>query len=445
MSDDDEKNAFTSVFRDSVLLRTLLEKIVKDSSAGVSQQSISPGEKPQPFDMREALKFKLSNVHHSRCIKAKVASTVGLGFYDDMIAEELDPLCRSSGSWQETLNDVDEDCWDLGNGYLEIVREAPNGAAPIVGIHHVPAAEVRIVIEDVRYNMHYLASGNREGGDQRLFAKFGDLDDFLSGDRKGAAFLGSSAEQRAERKVAELIHFRTPSSLSRFYGFPDHLCAVQSIELRQALSQHNYDFFNNRGVPEFMLFILGQKLAKEDWDKVQSALKNHIGLGNAWKSTALNIPNKETVVQVEKLALEGKSDAAVFSNMADTLALEIVSAHGVPPLLAGIALPGKMAATNELPNALMAFQTLVIGQAQRLRENTLAMTLGDKARNGGLTLRRKNLLGRFQVDPTTGKRKKVAGLRTILDDIDIGAMDTVARMKEPIAGSGRDPAEGLKD
>jgi hypothetical protein len=35
------------------------------------------------------------------------------------------------------------------------------------------------------------------------------------------------------------------------------------------------------------------------------------------------------------------------------------------------------------------------------------------------------------------------GFKTILDGMTLGAMNTIASMREPLAGSGRNPADGL--
>jgi hypothetical protein len=110
----------------------------------------------------------------------------------------------------------------------------------------------------------------------------------------------------------------------------------------------------------------------------------------------------------------------------DTLAMHIVSAHRVPPVLAGILVPGKLGANNELPNALAAFQALVMGPAQRNFSNVLAATLGNPEFNQGLGLTEKDFMG-----------EEGNGFRTILEEMGSGMaglteMDTMARMKEPI-------------
>lgn len=427
---------------------SMLTTLLKEES---SNQAVKLGRQDHPFDMTQVKSFLTGNEHHSACIYAKVASTTGLGFVDgeeevvvkpaDMVMgtpektrrqfveaasdKLLNPLC--SISWADVLHDVTEDFWQTGNGYFEVIREAPG--KEIVGVHHLPAHKPYIYVENANYDFHYEIVDDEGNSTLRRFARFGDGENFLQRVASDTIDFQLPTEQKDNTNITEVIHIRQPTSLSRWYGFPRWLSGVPPIELAQMLMQWKYDFFINRGVPEFMLFILGQKLQPDDWKKVEDALKANIGLGNTRKSLALNLTNPEIKIQVEKLGLEGKSDDD-FGKTKESLAASIVTAHGVPPLLAGIQIPGKMGATNELPNALMAFQILVIGPAQRLFQQTLGTTFGHSEQGvKGITI-------------------QVFALHRITDQIDLQAADTVSRMRTPVAqaqAEGRRTSEGLRD
>lgn len=429
------------------LLQTILTK--ETPAGGASSQGVTKQKKEHPFRFDLTSTFQTVNVHHSRCLHAKVGSTVGLGFESeadrkrkdakkkglpepDVSPEQeiskvdlvLNPLTEHS--WTDVLTDVCEDYWQTGNGYLEVVRSDKSQSSPIKGIFHIPAPEVFVVVENDSYDRHYEIQSNDAAGARR-FAKFGDLTDFLVRQAKGDTHVAGSQTVNSSdtTKVSEVIHFRRPTSLSRWYGFPDWLAGVAAIELMQCLLQFEYDFFLNRGVPEFMLFILGQKLTKEDNKKITDAMQSAIGLGNSHKSLMLNLQNPQVKIQLEKLALESKSDGNQFATMSDSLALQIVSAHGVPPLLAGIQIPGKLGATNELVQAMTSFQALVVSPAQRIFEQKLNNTLGKE--DLGLTI------ADFK-------------LNTLLDEIDLGQLDTISRMRQSpqeAAAQGRDIDDGV--
>lgn len=384
----------------------------------------------RPFDYVAVGQFKNANPYHSTCIETKVAATTGINFHDakEKISEEdgttrwkkkqskvskkTADLC--DGPFIAQLNAVCEDYWSVGLGYLEVVRESAGGT--ITGLHHLPARKVWKYVESDGVNYHYEIDSEGNGSNMR-FAVFGDSKEMYERNEN---------MNEPDGTVSEVICFRQPSSQSRHYSMPDWVSAVQPIELIQCILQYKFDFFNNRGVPEFMLFILGQQVDEETWSNIEESIQANMGLGNSHKTTAINLSNPEVTVQVEKLAMDNKLEDEINAS-SDPLALMVVSAHRVPPLLAGIQIPGKLGATNELPNALTAFQKLVIDEAQTIIHETLGLTLGDSSQG------------------IRGLSMDDFALSSILDEFNIGQMDTMSRMREPAAGSNRDLNEGVED
>lgn len=395
-----------------------------------SKQRTRLGKVEHPFNYDAARKLVNANTHHSACLRAKRTSTTGLGFQDEKTHEVLDDLCDDGTDFQEVLDDVGEDFMAVGQGYMEVVRED----GQITGLHHCPASDVHVFVENQRHDRHYEIATEEAletgAGTSLRFARFGDLDDFLrrgrSQDSVSAEVAGGYFRVDEDQTVSELIEFRQPSALSQLYGFPDWLAAVSAIELVSMLVQHEFDFFLNRGVPEFLIFVTGQHVEEDEWKAFVDSLKSHIGSGNSFKSGAFNW-NKELTVQVEKLGMEAR-DEGMFSEMMDTLSLMVVSAHRVPPVLAGIVIPGKLGATNEFPNALQAFQSLVVGPFQRSFERRLGRTLGGEKGVPGLS-------------------RDSFKMKSITDELDLGALDTVSRMRQPLAeaqAEGRDVKAGLR-
>jgi len=441
---------------------------------GASQQDVGHDEKLLPFDFATVTDFKNANPYHSACIDTKAQALVGLGFVteqekkdrdekakqaklqaemqaqppappappgsggvqppqkargvnkeDDPKAEDsqskveqvLDPLCEIS--FQSVLGPVAEDFQQVGNAYIEVVR---NDSDEIVGLHHIPAGDVRVVIENEFYQGHYAIYTTSGGvtGTYRAFARFGDRNELKK----------RLKEVVGKQKISEIIHFKEPTSQNRWYGMPKWLSAVAGIELFQCLHQHEYDFFLNRGVPEFMLFLLGKKLAVDDWDLLMESMEANIGLGNSSKSVILNLNDREMKIELYKLAMDDSGQSG-FKERVDTLALEIVTAHRVPTLLANIQIPGKLGAANEIVSAMKAFQTLVIGPQQQIFKSTMANTLGNPIKNGGLGL----VVSDFE-------------FRKITSEMEVDELDTVSRMRQDFNGpenKGRDPKKGLKD
>jgi capsid portal protein len=414
----------------------LLKAALLDPAVASNQEELS-GDKVHPVDFPTLDKLLTSSTYHETCIDAKKKCTVGLGFrneYDKkMLAwkrnpsaalpdgdqdeqgkayQALEPLV--DGSPIELLLETAESFYVKGNAYWEVVRD---DAGSISSIWPIAPERIRLRVEDKNpLNRHWRMRG--DGTAERIFARFGDKDNLI------ARLPEAKATITDPKKISEVIHFKMPGARSRWYGFPDYISAVPAIELQQMVKQQQYDFFNNRGVPEFMLFFLGQQLPKDVWAKVQEAMKANIGLGNQHKSMAFNISDPNMKVQLEKLAVEGKTENS-YQELNYVLAQEIISAHRVPTLLAGLQVPAKIAATNELPNSLLAFQTLYIDQNQQVISETLATTIGKEL---GLTYQ--DLL-----------------FRKVTDRFDLDKLDTMARMQDEVAspeGKSRDLSAGVK-
>jgi hypothetical protein len=453
-------------------------KIVDNDGKMPSNQGVWWGLKVPPFDIRTIKNFLSTNVQHAVCVYAKTAAYVGMGFRsptdklspaapglgepltgpvagdpgspqapnnvpttiqqeDDAVSKALDEYCDTS--FLDVLIAAVQDYVQVGNGWIEVVRakdrpamSAPNsvttkgGPGEIRGLYPLMAEDITIIVENALYNRHFQVITTESAG-MRWFADFGDLDGFKQRIGRGTLQAIGLPPPSPDLPISEVIHLRQPTSLSRWYGWPDWVAGCTGVELMQCLYQHNYDFFLNRGVPEFILFVMGKMLQQKDWKKIEQIMQQNIGLGNSHKSAALNLP-EEVKIDLHKLALEGKTDGG-FQELHDPLALDIVSAHRVPHLLAGIQIPGKLGAANELPNALMAFQVLVAGPAQATIGKTLAATLGNPALNGGIALTKKDFV-----------------FREIIDRIDIGKTDTMSRMRQPVAqaqAQGRDLGDGL--
>lgn len=452
----------------------------EDNDRQESRQAEVKGNIAWPFKIRELYKFQILNQYHSTCLHAKKNCTVGLGFMSEAeidggvtavgqsmamtpttsneeqftnaalnpfymeseIDKELNKYCRTS--WSDVLLSAGEDYYQSGNGFIEVVRQqysrtttSGGGASSrtnrgdILGIYHVNPCNVTAAVTDSKFlywkvRDSYSSTSvvpSLTNGPQQSWAPFGKWEQFKNDPNLSAKQKGS------DKNISEMIHFRKPSSNHSILGYPDWFAAIHPMELISAMTQFKYNFFNNRGVPEFMLFVKG-RVSDEQWTKIEAAVQGHIGKFNSHKTFAVNFDDENIEVQVEKLGMDAKTDTGMFKDK-ESLQADIVTAHRMPPLLGNILIPGKLGASNEFPNALMSFQTLTISQEQRIFEQTLKRTLANDEVNGNLTLTENNVI-----------------LRKITDLINIGQADTVSRMRETVVeaeANGRDLGDGLRD
>lgn len=454
-------------------LHTLLRKAAKLAEGGDTNSGISAGTKTHLIDKIAARELRDFNATHSICLDAKEASSVGLGHRELHIHEVLDPLTRFS--WQDTLNALVVDYWETGECFLEVAFESSK-SRKITGLFHLESSQVEVVVEQENSSelFHYTVNGETGAGETTVMARWDglvelrkrfdqpDVEDDKDG-AKGEASLEqinrpanrattSDASARSGTIVnSEIIHIRQSTNRSRYYGYPDYMSAVPSIELVQCMAQHEFDFYFNRGVPEFILFLLGKNIGG-CFEKIEQLIQANQGVGNTRKTGVVSIPGDpaETKVQIEKLAMEeGGNDG--FDKKSATLDMRIATAHGMPPQLANIALPGKIGGANEGPNAMLTFQMRKLGQAQKNFSRMLACTLGGDVTFGqpgsaDASLKAEEFLAKgAKSEDDNGMPQFVQpgnGFNTILDGMTLGAAETLNTMREPLAGSGRDVGAG---
>lgn len=323
----------------------------------------------------------------------------------------LDPLCDAG--FQSLMNQCGEDFENTGMAYLEVVRESDDPKSKIVSLWHMPASLVFVVNESKKPNYHFqVADGNRN----LRYVRFGDLERFKQ----------DNPNVKQPEGLTELIRIRLPNSIDPHYSFPSWISVVPWLELAQMLLQYHFDFFQNRAVPSLLVLLTGGKVTDKEMTDLQMQLKETVGPGKRFRSLLAALQNPNIQAHIERLASESND---TFESLWSAVQLKIVSSHRIPPLLAGVTLPGKMAASNELPNALIAFQTLYIGPNQRLFEYALGSTLGSE--DAGLGLQ-----------PSDFRLKKIT------DFYDMGQVDTMSRMRETATEaqlSGRKLQDGLKE
>ena len=478
------------------LLFTLLKKAVKLATDPETRESaetnsgISVGLKSHLIDKIASRELRDFNATHAISLDAKKASSVGLGHREQEIHDTLDPLCRFS--WQDTLDALGEDYWETGECFLECVYGDEDDREIITGLHHIESAQCNIEVESENNAelYHYIVEGESGGASTLIMAKFGDLaelkrrfgqpdkdvtedpsgEDSPEGSELPGGSIGLELALRNANDVvqaqtrggntlsgsivnSEILHIRQATNRSRYYGYPDYMSAVPSIELVQCMTQHEFDFYFNRGVPEFMLFLIGANIGK-CWQKIENLIKANQGPGNSHKTGAVHIPGnpEETKVQLEKLAMEDAHNSG-FAEKSLSLDMRIATAHGMPPKLANIALPGK-GSTNDDPNAMLVFQMRKLGQAQRNFSRMFACSLGHpdvkfaqpdgtpKTVGADLWLAK----NAKPIHETTGMPQFIQpgnGFNTILDGLTLGAAQTMATMKEPMGATDRNPEDGL--
>lgn len=414
-----------------------------------SNQSATSGRRAHLIDFEGMDFLRERNVHHMRCLIAKTRYVSSGGFREEKISEILGPICED-GQLQPLLDSVARNLAEFHDAAIEVVWT--NGS--ITGLHTLHPKDFWVVREADSRDYHYeirskFGFSNHSDIQGLRFARFGDRADMMR---------RLKITDEDQDRVSEVLRFsRDRHVLSEDYGTPEWLPGIPYMELETCQVQYRFDFFFNGCMPDGIYSVTGGVVNDSEWKEIKGTLQCHQGPGNRRKLMLVNIGGEDTKVQFDRLDSES-ADTSDGEKQSMNNALAVVTAHGVPPLIAGIVIPGKMGGNNEFPNALQAFHAQYANPVQTYICSVLAATLGKKGENGGLKVTADMFLGKTgddkEPDPSdpTGvlmrdKNFRGNGFWTILDSINIGESDTISRMKTPLAqaqAEGRDLSAGLQ-
>lgn len=403
----------------------------------------------QPFSFPGATLFRQFNAHHGACLDILPTLTLGAGFHSGFkIEDALDPLC-GSGSFLDELVSAIDNRYELGQGYLEIVREDPSDSrSEIQGVHWLQAEKMfRLeapAMEDGRRKMHLRGFAESPETAFASTLSAGSLSTIPTSVGPIHAPFGFAKEFIREHdldaehvsQMSEVIDFRVRCTRNTAYGIPRWLSATTGLELMQAGIQHEFDYFYNRGMPHWLLFLNGAKISNEVWLKMLAEMQQHVGEGNSFKGAMFNIEEEGLKPEMFQLGSSETTKSRYVEN-SDEMAMHVVTAHGVPPKLASVVLPGRIGATNEMVMEIWAFQVTRLFHEQRHISKVLARTLGNPDCGG-------RQLGLSKEDFLGPNERRGNGFVTVMEDENLEALQGTSRMKDPLATTDRDPALGVR-
>lgn len=301
---------------------------------------------PQPVNFHTLKGYH--NPYHDRAIRIKARMTVGLGLEE--VKEGAPDMLPSSSKGDGFLSQVllaALDAEHTGNAYLEIIT-ATGGR--IGAVNWIPAETIECS-EDQTWYRHVATT---PGSSNRRVSFY------PAWPRDGKGILP---------RERYLLHITQDGTWSTWYGEPDWLGALDSVMLFHGAMRFNRASFDNNCIPTWVVFLLGAQL--DDTPREDSAgnqlpsqrqefsdwmSRTYGGADNAGKMLLMDLPgvaDKGSVV-FQKLQ-DGPKDGD-FLKLLDTCRDQILSAHGVPPRLAGVVVSGALGGAGEMYGQLLAFR-----------------------------------------------------------------------------------------
>ena len=288
-----------------------------------------------PYNLYELSSYYDTSFANHAAVDAKVSNTVGLGYEFDMTTstlmsleaakdesrktkakKKIEQLKIQLADWVESLNDDDSltktlekvitDMQATGNGYIEVGRTV-TGEIGYVG--HIPATTMRVR----RLHDGYIQI---IAGTITYFRNFGAKNPNPVTD---------------DPRPNEVIHLKEYSPLNTFYGVPDIIAALTSLQGDQMAARYNIDYFENKAVPRYIITVKGAKLTPEAEDKLfrffQTGLK-----GQSHRTLYIPLPgdSEGSKIEFDMHPVENGVQEASFNEYRLRNRDDILMAHQVP-------------------------------------------------------------------------------------------------------------------
>lgn len=286
------------------------------------------------------------NTWHESCLRAKARVIAQLGFdiRNDKLSEDIIKKIKKPNSdyfFTDMLGRVMLDYEIYGNAYIEVVRIGNN----VEKLYHLPARDVRI--DKDRKGYWQIPKGKLLTG--QYFCNFDE-----------------KSKNPADH---ELIHLKNYTPLSSYYGLPEYLGCVPAITTLTYIAEFNLRYFSNGCMPDLAIIVEGGELDSKTEDEIVDYLaENMKGLVNSHKTLFLNVNQKDVKIRIEKL---NEVKEGSFKILRDSSRDEIISAHGVPPRLAGIMVAGSLGGTNESKAQMQTFMDVYVKPKQKALTESL--------------------------------------------------------------------------
>jgi len=237
-----------------------------------------------PSSLEQLADLLLDSTDFATTVSQISADVTGLGYHfvstnKDGVENESDlkkikaffDECNPDLSFDEICIMVNMDWEALGNGYIEVTRQANDPNKVVERLDWVPAKEVRVT-KDGKNAVQI------KGGKKVWYRWFGS-DPNAEGSRNPMYKRDSDTPNPV---LNELIWFKHPHPISSLYGIPRIIPALDAIRGNQFQADRNLSFFLNKAMPEWSLEVSGELVGTGDdadeaeLEKFRTNIQNHL-------------------------------------------------------------------------------------------------------------------------------------------------------------------------
>jgi len=314
---------------------------------------------------------------HNSLIKKKVNMSVGGGFLDNPAL--MDFIKNKNG--KEDLNDiVYKNGYDLSlyGGYALAVTWS-NDRSKIVRLSYVDYSKVRIakVLDDDSE----IAEMQKNGVD--FYYISADWSQYRKDKYKPELIQGFSEKYKTE--ATQLIYVNEYRAGVDYYTYPDYISSVDWIELDREIANFHLSSVHNGFTPSMIISFKGGIPTDDEMKKLKKKMQQEYGGSDNGSKVFLTFSeNGDTAPEFIPVNLNASDDR--FLQLEEQIQQNIIIAHGASPIVAGVAISGKLGSSDEVLENEQMFQRNVIDAKQKLLERTYNRILDINGVNEDLEL-----------------------------------------------------------
>lgn len=296
---------------------------------------------------------------HNSLIRKKVNMSVGEGFVENPALTEF----INNPKGKEDLNDiVFKNGYDLATygGYALAVTWS-NDRTKIVRESFIDFSKVRVA--------KHLEDGSEMAKLQEQGVEFyyisSDWSQCKKDKHKPVLIQGFSESHRTE--ATQLIYMTEYRAGVDFYTYPDYIASVDWIELDREIANFHLSSVHNGFTPSMVMNMRGGVPTEEEQKTFKKKVqKQYGGSDNASRVFITFSENADTSPEFIPINLNASDDR--FLQLEEQIQQNIIIAHGASPIVAGVAVSGKLGSSDEVIESEQVFQKNVISSKQELLE-----------------------------------------------------------------------------
>ena len=301
-----------------------------------------------PVDISEILETAATSAWHGRCLEIKTKAIAGTYDIEPKEKAFLIEAFREYDTVEEIFSNIVQDFENTGNCYIEVVKSGSR----IKELYTV-SPETMLAVK-----------GHKEFVQR------------VTTDRHFPRYKSSAKDAHS------IYHIMNINPLSKYYGYPTWINALESLRLDKSVKIFFASFFENGAIPDLILALEGADFTPDVKNKIRDALKTTKGVQNSHKTLVLGLPFDNAHLNVQTVT--SPIAAMDFSKIGNPSRDEIIAAHGVPPRLLNIIPAGQLGGEGDGDAQLEMFYRITVDPEQKFLEEKINKLLRDAGFAGTL-------------------------------------------------------------